>query len=139
MTSAIAGGRGGASSSRAVYSLNGETLTLEMSGSLPDGSLGQVRTATVREVHAGADAGAAEPDGRAWLHEPVQRQGPDRLEGERESRIVQSRERRHRRQRDRAGLAPVLRRRRSATTRFAISICGSTCSRATARTAASTS
>jgi hypothetical protein len=46
VTSAIAGGRGGASSSRAAYSLSGETLTLEMSNSLPDGSLGQVRTAT---------------------------------------------------------------------------------------------
>jgi hypothetical protein len=46
VTSAFAGGRGGASSSRAAYSLNGETLTLEMSNALPDGSPGQVRTAT---------------------------------------------------------------------------------------------
>jgi hypothetical protein len=46
VTTAIAGGRGGASSSRAAYSLNGETLTLETSNVLPDGSMGQVRTAT---------------------------------------------------------------------------------------------
>jgi len=46
VTSAIAGGRGGPSSSRAAYSLNGETLTLETSNALPDGSMGQVRTAT---------------------------------------------------------------------------------------------
>ena len=34
------------SSSRAVYSISGDTLTLETSNSRPDGSMGQVRTAT---------------------------------------------------------------------------------------------
>ena len=44
---AFLGGRGGASvSSRAAYSLTGDLLTLEMSNALPDGSLGQARTAT---------------------------------------------------------------------------------------------
>src|SRR5919112_2970475 len=46
VTSEIAGGRGGPSSSRAAYSLAGETLTLEMSNAAPDGSMGQARTAT---------------------------------------------------------------------------------------------
>jgi 3-keto-disaccharide hydrolase len=46
VASAIAGGPGGMiSSSRAVYSISGDTLTLEMSNSRPDGSMGQVRTA----------------------------------------------------------------------------------------------
>ena len=46
VTSQITGGRGGGSSSRAAYSLNGETLTLETSNAAPDGSMGPVRTAT---------------------------------------------------------------------------------------------
>ena len=45
--SAIPGGPGGmASASRAVYSISGDTLTLEMSNSRPDGSMTPVRTAT---------------------------------------------------------------------------------------------
>ncbi len=45
--SVIAGGPGGMiSSSRAAYSTSGDTLTLETSNSRPDGSMGQVRTAT---------------------------------------------------------------------------------------------
>ena len=44
--SAIPAGPGGmTSSSRAVYSISGDTLTLETSNSRPDGSMGQVRTA----------------------------------------------------------------------------------------------
>lgn len=47
VTSAIAGGPGGmSSSSRAAYSISGDTLTLETSNSRPDGSMSQVRTAT---------------------------------------------------------------------------------------------
>ncbi len=44
--SAVTGGRGGPSSGRQVYSLTGDTLTLESSNSLPDGSMTPVRTAT---------------------------------------------------------------------------------------------
>jgi 3-keto-disaccharide hydrolase len=44
--SAISGGRGGPGSARSAYSLTGDTLTLEMSNSLPDGSMTPVRTAT---------------------------------------------------------------------------------------------
>lgn len=46
VTSAASGGRAGQSSSKQVYSLNGDTLTLESSNSLPDGSTTPVRTAT---------------------------------------------------------------------------------------------
>jgi len=47
VTTAITGGPNGAiSSARQVYSLTGDTLTLEASNSLPDGSMSQVRTAT---------------------------------------------------------------------------------------------
>ncbi len=44
--SALTGGRGGPSSMRQTYSLTGDTLTLETSNSLPDGSMSQVRTVT---------------------------------------------------------------------------------------------
>jgi len=46
VTSAVSGGRGGPSSAKQVYSLNGDTLTLETSNSLPDGSTTPARTAT---------------------------------------------------------------------------------------------
>jgi hypothetical protein len=46
VTSAFTGGRGGPSSVKQAYSVNGDTLTLETSNSLPDGSMGQARTAT---------------------------------------------------------------------------------------------
>ena len=46
VTSAVSGGRGGPSSAKQVYSLNGDTLTLETSNSLPDGSTTSPRTAT---------------------------------------------------------------------------------------------
>ena len=46
VTSSVSGGRGGPGSAKAVYSLSGDTLTLETSNSLPDGSMSQVRTAT---------------------------------------------------------------------------------------------
>ena len=47
VTTAITGGPSGAiNSARQVYSLTGDTLTLETSNSLPDGSMSQVRTAT---------------------------------------------------------------------------------------------
>jgi hypothetical protein len=47
VTSAVTGGPNGAiSSARQVYSVTGDTLTLEMSNSLPDGSMSQVRTVT---------------------------------------------------------------------------------------------
>jgi len=46
VTSAISGGRGGQSSAKQVYSLNGDTLTLETSNSLSDGSTTPLRTAT---------------------------------------------------------------------------------------------
>src|SRR5262245_7098020 len=42
--SAVTGGRGGPISSRAAYSTSGDTLTLETSNSLPDGSMTPVRT-----------------------------------------------------------------------------------------------
>jgi hypothetical protein len=44
--STVTGGRGGASSARQAYSIAGDTLTLEASNALPDGSMSQVRTAT---------------------------------------------------------------------------------------------
>jgi 3-keto-disaccharide hydrolase len=44
--SAVTGGRGGPSSARQAYSISGDTLTLETSNSLPDGSMTPVRTAT---------------------------------------------------------------------------------------------
>jgi hypothetical protein len=44
--SAITGPGGMMNSSRAAYSISGDILTLEMSNSRPDGSMGQVRTAT---------------------------------------------------------------------------------------------
>ena len=103
VTSAVTGGRGGPSSSRAVYSLTGDTLTLETSNSLPDGSMSQVRTATyVKYTPVPMPAPPSRTVESGYV-EPVQRQGPDRLEGERESRFVQGRERRHRRQRRRPG------------------------------------
>jgi hypothetical protein len=47
VTTMIIGGPGGAlSSATQVYSLTGDSLTLETSNSLPDGSMSQVRTAT---------------------------------------------------------------------------------------------
>ena len=47
VTSAVTGGLNGAiSSARQAYSLNGDTLTLETSNTLPDGSMSQVRTVT---------------------------------------------------------------------------------------------
>ena len=46
VTTAASGGRGGSSSARQAYSLNGDTLTLETSNSLPDGSTPPPRTAT---------------------------------------------------------------------------------------------
>ncbi len=46
VTSSVSGGRGGPGSARAVYSLSGDTLTLETSNSQPDGSMSQVRTVT---------------------------------------------------------------------------------------------
>ena len=46
VTSAVSGGRGGPSSLRQAYSISGDTLTLETSNSLPDGSMGQARTVT---------------------------------------------------------------------------------------------
>jgi hypothetical protein len=47
VTSAVSGGPNGAiSSAKQVYSLTGDTLTLETSNSLPDGSMSQVRTVT---------------------------------------------------------------------------------------------
>lgn len=46
VTSAVTGGRGGPSSTRQVYSISGDTLTLETSNSLPDGSMTPVRTIT---------------------------------------------------------------------------------------------
>ena len=137
--SAVTGGRGGPGSARQAYSLSGDTLTLEMSNSLPDGSMTPVRTVTYVKYIAGADARAADPDGRVRLREPLQRQGSDRLEGERESRFIQGRERRHRRQRRRPGRRTCSTTGRLATMRFRISICGSTCWRAIARMAASTS
>ena len=42
--SAVSGGRGGPSSARQAYSISGDTLTLETSNSLPDGSMTPVRT-----------------------------------------------------------------------------------------------
>ncbi len=44
--SAVTGGRGGPSSARQAFSISGETLTLETSNSLPDGSMSQPRTVT---------------------------------------------------------------------------------------------
>jgi 3-keto-disaccharide hydrolase len=44
--SSFTGGRGGPSSAKAVYSLSGDTLTLDASNSLPDGSMSPVRTVT---------------------------------------------------------------------------------------------
>jgi hypothetical protein len=44
--SAVTGGRGGPGSARQAYSISGDTLTLETSNSLPDGSMSQVRTVT---------------------------------------------------------------------------------------------
>ena len=47
VTSAVTGGLNGAiSSARQAYSLNGDSLTLETSNTLPDGSMSQVRTVT---------------------------------------------------------------------------------------------
>jgi hypothetical protein len=47
VTTTFLGGRGGTTmSARQTYSLSGDTLTLETSNSLPDGSMSQVRTAT---------------------------------------------------------------------------------------------
>src|SRR5205814_2757800 len=46
VASAFTGGRGGAASARQAYSLSGDTLTLETSNSLADGSMTQVRTVT---------------------------------------------------------------------------------------------
>ena len=47
VTTAITGGPNAATSSaRQVYSLTGDSLTLETTNSLPDGSMSQVRTAT---------------------------------------------------------------------------------------------
>ena len=43
--SAVTGGRGGPSSLRQAYSISGDTLTLETSNSLPDGSMTSVRSA----------------------------------------------------------------------------------------------
>ena len=42
--SAVTGGRGGPGSARQAYSLTGDTLTLETSNSLPDGSMTPIRT-----------------------------------------------------------------------------------------------
>src|SRR4051812_40526234 len=44
--SAITGGRGGPGSARQAYSINGDTLTLETSNSLPDGSMTPIRSVT---------------------------------------------------------------------------------------------
>jgi len=44
--SAVTGGRGGPSSARAAYSLTGDTLTMETSNSMPDGSMTPARSAT---------------------------------------------------------------------------------------------
>ena len=46
VVSAISGGRGGPGSARTAYSLTGDTLTLETSNSLFDGSMSQVRPVT---------------------------------------------------------------------------------------------
>ena len=46
VTSAISGGRGGPATARQAYSISGDTLTLETSNSLPDGSMTQVRPVT---------------------------------------------------------------------------------------------
>jgi len=46
VTSAASGGRGGPSSAKQVFSLNGDTLTLETSNSLPDGSMMPARSVT---------------------------------------------------------------------------------------------
>jgi hypothetical protein len=47
VTTAVTGAAGGATSSaKQVYSMSGDVLTLESSNSLPDGSMGQTRTAT---------------------------------------------------------------------------------------------
>jgi hypothetical protein len=46
VTSAISGGRGGPASARQAYSISGDTLTLETSNSLPDGSMTPVRPVT---------------------------------------------------------------------------------------------
>jgi Domain of Unknown Function (DUF1080) len=46
VTSAVTGGRGGPSSAKQAYSVSGDTLTLEMSNSLADGSTTPVRTVT---------------------------------------------------------------------------------------------
>ena len=56
---------------------NEQLATRRLDGPSPDRD--------IRKVHAGADAGATEPDGRVGVYEPFQRQGPDRLEGERQS------------------------------------------------------
>ena len=44
--SAVSGGRGGPGSARQAYSISGDTLTLETSNSLPDGSMTPPRTVT---------------------------------------------------------------------------------------------
>ena len=46
VASAVTGGRGGPGSARQAYSLSGDALTLEMTNSLPDGSMTPVRTVT---------------------------------------------------------------------------------------------
>jgi hypothetical protein len=46
VTSGVSGGRGGPSSTRQAYSLNGDTLTLETSSSFPDGSMMPARSVT---------------------------------------------------------------------------------------------
>jgi hypothetical protein len=46
VTSALSGGRGGPATARQAYSISGDTLTLESSNSLPDGSMSQVRPVT---------------------------------------------------------------------------------------------
>jgi hypothetical protein len=46
VTSAVTGGRGGPSSTKQAYSISGDTLTLETSTSLPDGSMTPARAVT---------------------------------------------------------------------------------------------
>jgi hypothetical protein len=46
VTSAVTGGRGGPGSAKQAYSVSGDTLTLETSNSLPDGSTTPARTVT---------------------------------------------------------------------------------------------
>jgi hypothetical protein len=79
---------------RHAYSLDGDRLTLEMSGTNPDGSPAPTRTVVYARAILEPLPPAHLAAGRSGIHQPLQREGSDRMAHGRSGRRLHRRSRR---------------------------------------------